>query len=207
MREHDEYGSPERGGGGADGPPVYPGESTDTGFGLGAGTDTARGTDAGTDTGTGTSPDTGDTGTGTSPDTGDTGTGTSPDTGDTGTGTSSDTGTGDAGPGPAPLAGDASRAEGEGAEGEPSRLMGSRDEEDFRTRWHDIQSRFVDDPREAVHEADALVTDVIRKLADTFADRKKDLEGQWNQGEDVDTESLRMALRQYRSFFNRLLTT
>ncbi|MER7107737.1 hypothetical protein [Streptomyces sp. NPDC000229] len=93
------------------------------------------------------------------------------------------------------------------AEDETPRLLAEEDEEGFRNRWQDIQNQFVDDPREAVHKADALVADVMRQLASTFADHKKDLEGQWNRGEEVDTEDLRKALRQYRSFFNRLLTT
>ncbi|MGW0561635.1 hypothetical protein ACWDZ4_13695 [Streptomyces sp. NPDC003016] len=86
-------------------------------------------------------------------------------------------------------------------------LLTTEDEERFRTRWQDVQNQFVDDPREAVHKADALVADVMQTLAATFADYKKDLEGQWKQGEEVDTEDLRKALRHYRSFFNRLLTT
>ncbi|MET9434964.1 hypothetical protein [Streptomyces sp. NPDC006551] len=85
-------------------------------------------------------------------------------------------------------------------------LLSSQDVDAFRSRWQQIQNQFVDDPREAVHSADGLVADVMRTLAETFADHKKGLEGQWNQGEQVDTENLRMALRQYRSFFNRLLT-
>ncbi|MGW8764431.1 hypothetical protein ACWGN5_18195 [Streptomyces sp. NPDC055815] len=184
------------------------GAGTDTRGGLGIGT---RGTDSdtrdvGTDTdargglgiGTrGTDSDTRDVGTDTDTRT-DTDARTDTDTRAdtrTDTDTARDTGA------------DTERAEGAGAEEESPRLLDADDEETFRTSWREIQSRFVDDPREAVHDADALVTDVIRKLADTFADRKKDLEGQWSEGEDVDTESLRMALRQYRSFFNRLLTT
>ncbi|MGW0467871.1 hypothetical protein ACWDX6_21810 [Streptomyces sp. NPDC003027] len=85
-------------------------------------------------------------------------------------------------------------------------LLPAQDVDAFRSRWQEIQNEFVDDPREAVHSADGLVADVMRTLAETFADHKKGLEGQWNQGEQVDTERLRMALRQYRSFFNRLLT-
>ncbi|MGW6564824.1 hypothetical protein [Streptomyces sp. NPDC054975] len=88
---------------------------------------------------------------------------------------------------------------------ETPQLLSNEDEESFRSRWHDIQSLFVDDPREAVHAADGLVADVMQTLAATFADHKSRLEGQWSEGEDVDTESLRVALRQYRSFFNRLL--
>ncbi|MEU4077119.1 hypothetical protein [Streptomyces venezuelae] len=89
----------------------------------------------------------------------------------------------------------------------PPHLLDPGDEDGFRTRWHDIQSQFVDDPREAVHAADALVAEVMQRLAATFAGHRKTLEGQWNRGEDVDTESLRTALRQYRSFFHRLLST
>ncbi|MEU1708592.1 hypothetical protein ABZ478_25085 [Streptomyces sp. NPDC005706] len=109
-------------------------------------------------------------------------------------------------------------AQGAGAPSEPARAPGASDDETpqlltdgeeqgFRDRWQTIQGRFVDDPREAVHDADALVADVMRTLATTFDQHKKGLEGQWSQGERVDTEELRGALRRYRSFFNRLLST
>ncbi|WP_432018407.1 hypothetical protein [Streptomyces sp. 1222.5] len=90
---------------------------------------------------------------------------------------------------------------------EMPQLLTDDEERGFRDRWQEIQGRFVDDPREAVHEADTLVADVMQTLASTFAQHKKDLEGQWGQGEEVDTEELRGALRRYRSFFNRLLST
>ncbi|MFF1683706.1 MULTISPECIES: hypothetical protein [unclassified Streptomyces] len=93
------------------------------------------------------------------------------------------------------------------AEEEVTRLLSAQDEEGFRSRWEETQSKFVDDPRDAVHSADALVADVMQTLAATFAERKKELEEQWSRGEQVDTEGLRVALRHYRSFFNRLLTT
>jgi hypothetical protein len=85
-------------------------------------------------------------------------------------------------------------------------LLGTEAEE-FRSRWQEIQSGFVDDPREAVHAADALVADVMQTLATSFADHKQGLEEQWQRGEEVATEDLRVALRRYRSFFNRLLST
>ncbi|MGW6738114.1 hypothetical protein [Streptomyces sp. NPDC055013] len=90
---------------------------------------------------------------------------------------------------------------------EAPQLLTPKDEEGFRTRWQDVQNKFVDDPREAVHTADALVADVMQQLATTFADHKQELEGQWNRGEQANTEDLRQALRHYRAFFNRLLTT
>ncbi|MEU3244618.1 hypothetical protein [Streptomyces sp. NPDC006875] len=99
------------------------------------------------------------------------------------------------------------RAGGAGDEDDVPQLLGPQDEEAFRARWQEVQSQFVDDPREAVHTADALVADVMQRLAATFADHKQELEGQWNRGEQADTENLRLALRHYRSFFNRLLVT
>ena len=78
--------------------------------------------------------------------------------------------------------------------------------EKFRARWLSIQSKFVDDPSESVKQADQLVADVIQDITRNFADRRGSLEGQWNGGEQASTEDLRIALKQYRSFFDRLLT-
>ena len=75
----------------------------------------------------------------------------------------------------------------------------------FRTRWDAIQTGFVDEPRNAVEQADALVAQVIKRLTETFADERTALEGQWGRGEQVSTEDLRLALQKYRSFFERLL--
>jgi hypothetical protein len=57
-----------------------------------------------------------------------------------------------------------------------------------------------------VEQADALVAEVIKRLADSFAAERSKLEGQWGRGDDVSTEDLRIALRRYRSFFDRLLS-
>jgi hypothetical protein len=77
---------------------------------------------------------------------------------------------------------------------------------ELQTRWEAIQTRFVDDPRSAVEEADALVASTMQQLADGFASAREDLEGQWSRGEDISTEDLRVALQRYRSFFRRLLS-
>jgi predicted HAD superfamily Cof-like phosphohydrolase len=76
----------------------------------------------------------------------------------------------------------------------------------FRTRWEGIQTGFVDEPRKAVEEADALVAQVIKRLSEVFADERTNLEHQWDRGDESSTEELRVALRRYRSFFDRLLT-
>jgi len=77
--------------------------------------------------------------------------------------------------------------------------------QELQSRWEAIQVRFVDDPRNAVEEADALVASTMQQLADGFASAREDLEGQWSRGEDISTEDLRVALQRYRSFFRRLL--
>ena len=76
----------------------------------------------------------------------------------------------------------------------------------LRTRWTDIQAGFVDEPRRAVEQADGLVAEAIKRLAETFANERNQLEGQWDRGGDVSTEDLRQALQRYRSFFSRLLS-
>jgi hypothetical protein len=79
--------------------------------------------------------------------------------------------------------------------------------EGFRTRWDAVQTGFVDEPRRAVEEADALVAQVIKRLSEVFADERTHLEGQWGRGDkQASTEDLRQALRKYRSFFERLLS-
>jgi hypothetical protein len=80
------------------------------------------------------------------------------------------------------------------------------DADGFRRRWEAIQSGFVDEPRQSMQQADALVDDVIRSLTDAFARERQGLERQWSSGEDVSTEDLRRGLQRYRSFFNRLLS-
>ena len=69
-----------------------------------------------------------------------------------------------------------------------------------------IQVGFVDEPRRAVEQADSLVAGTMKRLAEIFADERNNLESQWDKGEDVSTEDLRLALRRYRSFFSRLLS-
>jgi hypothetical protein len=81
------------------------------------------------------------------------------------------------------------------------------DSESFQSRWEEIQVRFVDEPRGAVEDADALVATVMQRLAEGFAQERERLEAQWGRGEDISTEDLRVALQRYRSFFQRLLST
>src|SRR6185369_13060493 len=78
--------------------------------------------------------------------------------------------------------------------------------ESFRSRWGTIQTGFVDNPGGAVKQADELVAAVMKRLAEVFADERSNLEQAWAKGEDISTEDLRVALRRYRAFFDRLLS-
>ena len=88
----------------------------------------------------------------------------------------------------------------------PTPLLAAADLDRLRTRWNDIQTSFVDEPRQSVEQADALVAEVIKQVAQVFAGERSKLEDQWSRGGDVSTEDLRVALRRYRSFFDRLLS-
>jgi hypothetical protein len=76
----------------------------------------------------------------------------------------------------------------------------------LRTRWKEIQTNFVDEPRKAVEQADTLVASAMKRLAEVFADERSNLEKQWDRGDNVSTEDLRVAFQRYRSFFDRLLS-
>ncbi len=76
----------------------------------------------------------------------------------------------------------------------------------FRSRWDAIQAEFVDNPRHSVEQADNLVAEAIKRLAETFAEERSRLERDWDRGDNVSTEDLRVTLRRYRSFFDRLLS-
>jgi hypothetical protein len=91
-------------------------------------------------------------------------------------------------------------------EQETGPLFHSNEANDLRARWDAIQVGFVDEPRRAVEQADNLVAGTMKRLAEVFAEERGKLEGQWDQGENVSTEDLRLALRRYRSFFSRLLS-
>jgi hypothetical protein len=76
----------------------------------------------------------------------------------------------------------------------------------LRTRWKEVQIAFVDEPRKAVEQADGLVASAMKRLAEVFAEERSKLEQQWDRGDSVSTEDLRVALQRYRTFFERLLS-
>ena len=76
----------------------------------------------------------------------------------------------------------------------------------YRADWDNVQIGFVDDPRRAVRQADELVAQVMKTLAESFASQRISIETDVGQDEQASTENLRVALRRYRSFFERLLS-
>jgi hypothetical protein len=101
-------------------------------------------------------------------------------------------------------AADGRQADGGGERSQP--LLPTDQAGQYTTRWEKIQTGFVDEPRESVEEADALVADLMQRLASSFSEERKHLESQWDRGDEVSTEDLRVALTRYRSFFERLLS-
>jgi hypothetical protein len=102
--------------------------------------------------------------------------------------------------------GDTRMQETQRADAEHEPLFPTDQSEGFTSRWQEIQTSFVDQPRDAVAEADSLVADLMQRLAASFSQERERLEAQWDQGDDVSTEDLRVALTRYRSFFDRLLS-
>jgi hypothetical protein len=84
-------------------------------------------------------------------------------------------------------------------------LFSKEDADRLRNQWDGIQAGFIDQPRKAVEEADNLVAVTMKRLAEIFADERSKLEQQWDRGDNISTEDLRLAMHRYRSFFHRLL--
>jgi ornithine carbamoyltransferase len=89
---------------------------------------------------------------------------------------------------------------------EPNPLFANEELNNFRSRWDQVQASFVDEPRAAVEHADSLVANVVKRIAEQFASEREQLEKQWDQGDNVNTEDLRQAFKRYRAFFDRLLS-
>jgi hypothetical protein len=91
------------------------------------------------------------------------------------------------------------------ATSEPMPLFSESEMGELRSQWSRVQTGFVDEPRRTVVDADKLVAAVMQRLAEGFANERSGLEKQWDRGDSVSTEELRVALQRYRSFFDRLL--
>ena len=102
--------------------------------------------------------------------------------------------------------GDVPAATGTGpdAQGAPTVGESAARTAELQERWLAIQSDFVDDPRRSVASAADLVTEAIDTLVAEIKERDVSLRGTWDSS-NADTEVLRNALRDYRSFLDRLV--
>jgi len=91
-------------------------------------------------------------------------------------------------------------------DGEDRPALVTRDRaESYSTRWDGVKGAFVDEPRRAVADADALVGELLDELQELFRQQRTQIE-QGLDRDETSTEDLRVALRRYRSFFDRLLS-
>lgn len=97
------------------------------------------------------------------------------------------------------------KAVGRAAPAQVGELIAATDAERMRGQWRDVQASFVDDPRKAVQDADALVGAAMDDLRRRFENQRSALSGDWREAEHADTEALRMALRRYRQLFDSLV--
>jgi hypothetical protein len=102
-------------------------------------------------------------------------------------------------------AADAGAADQGDADGQRATLIAPERADGYNSRWNQLKSDFVDEPRRAVRGANELVGEVLDELEELFRRQRTDLE-QGLENEQTTTEDLRLALGRYRSFFDRLLS-
>jgi hypothetical protein len=74
----------------------------------------------------------------------------------------------------------------------------------FRAAWHEVKAEFVDDPETALTRAHDLLTDAVNELTEALLAERDELDPLRGSG-TPDTESMRMAMRGYREFLDRIL--
>ena len=76
--------------------------------------------------------------------------------------------------------------------------------EQFRADWHEVKAQFVDDPVAALTRAHDLLTEAVHELTESMLAERDDLDPLRGAAKP-DTESMRMAMRGYREFLDRIL--
>ena len=84
-------------------------------------------------------------------------------------------------------------------------LWGTDQVQQYRGQLRDLQLTFVEDPKQAISGAASLVDEAITSLTNALKTQKQALDG-WQVPRGEDTEVMRVALRRYRDFLNRLLS-
>jgi hypothetical protein len=87
---------------------------------------------------------------------------------------------------------------------EPATMTATRQPEqwsemsDIRTRFEQLQSEFIDDPKAAVQKVEALLDDAFNKMRDRINNIHSGIQ------KTDDTEHLRLAMRSYREMIDSL---
>ena len=76
---------------------------------------------------------------------------------------------------------------------------------DLQSRWTELQTIFVDDPRSAVQRADEVVTQTIQRVHERMNTQRSQLGERWQRNDNISTEDLRVAFQNYRNFFRSLV--
>jgi hypothetical protein len=76
--------------------------------------------------------------------------------------------------------------------------------ERYRDAWRDIQAHFVDEPEAALAEAQERIAEAVQALADALLAEQVSLDPH-EDSEHPDTEALRVAMRGYKDFLERVL--
>jgi hypothetical protein len=74
----------------------------------------------------------------------------------------------------------------------------------FRKQWHEVKADFVDDPVAALTRAHDLLTEAVNELTEALLAERDELDP-LDGTSTPDTESMRMAMRGYREFLDRIL--
>jgi hypothetical protein len=74
----------------------------------------------------------------------------------------------------------------------------------LRAEWHEVKAQFVDEPTEALDHAQSLVAHAVQQLAETLLAEQVELDPR-REEEAPDTEAMRVAMRRYRDFLDRIL--
>ena len=88
------------------------------------------------------------------------------------------------------------------------RMVDNRDDEgawpemgSYRRRFEELQSQFIEEPKETVKKAESLVEEAVERMVSSLHDRVNHIHSELGDGTD-DTERLRMAMRRYRQLID-----
>ena len=74
---------------------------------------------------------------------------------------------------------------------------------EFRQKFDQIQSEFIENPKSAVQKAEHLIEEAVESMARSMRERMQSMHRDV-EGKDGDTEQLRLTMRGYRTFMDSM---